>query len=202
MKKFFFIFLIFTLFPVNGQEYKSTYIKGNAALLPLGILNIAAEHQISDKYTVQGEVFISPWKSYLGHYMQVYSIGLDGRYYFKEAFKNWYIGANISGARFIMQKWNYWSGGIFQYSETSPVYNISDIYQDGFGIMLGATVGYQLPLSEKLNLDFFLGAGTVQSFYKGKHKFIDVRYDEMTGWNKSGEFLPYRGGVMLSYKLK
>jgi hypothetical protein len=61
--------------------------------LPIGIFNLGIEKQISPKYTLQGDVFISPWKSFAGHELQFYSVSAEGRYYFKEAFKHWYIGA-------------------------------------------------------------------------------------------------------------
>ena len=186
----------------NSESSKSVYVKANALFLPLGMLNAGVEYQLKEKVTVQAEVFISPWKSFAGKYAQVYMVGFDGRYYFKEAFKHWYLGVNLSGARYIIQKYNYWSDGPFQYTEDSPIYKASDLYQNGYSIMLGATAGYQFQLSERWNMDLYLGLGTVQSFYKGYHKELGIRYDDDgRTWNKSGEFLPYRGGIMIAYKL-
>ncbi|WP_317127185.1 DUF3575 domain-containing protein [Chryseobacterium lacus] len=187
---------------VEVPESKKLYLKANAVFLPVGIINAGAEYQLSEKMTIQGDVFISPWKSVLGKYAQMYMLGFDARYYFEGAFNKWYVGANISGAKFIMQKWNYWSDGPYQLTENSPIYVTSDLYQDGFAFALGATVGYQFPISERWNMDIFAGGGFFNSYYKGFHKTLDVRYDEITGWNKSSEWIPYRGGVMFSYKLK
>ena len=101
-----------------------------------------------------------------------------------------------------MQKYNYWSDGLYQYTPESPIYKASDLYQNGYAIIIGATLGYQFQLSERWNMDLYLGAGSAQSFYKGYHKELGIRYDnDGRKWNKSGEFLPYRGGVMISYKL-
>ena len=207
MKKIILLFAISLSFLSTAQNQdsensKKIYIKANALFLPIGILNAGVEYQLKEKVTVQADVFISPWKSFMGKYAQVYMIGFDGRYYFDEAFKHWYIGANISGARFIVQKFNYWNDDIFQYTPESPIYINSELYQDGFAFMLGATAGYQFQLSERWNMDLYLSVGTVQSFYNGYHKKLGVRYDDDgRRWNKSGEFLPYRGGVMISYKL-
>ena len=44
------------------ENQKQTYVKGNALFLPLGMLNVGVEHQLNEKFTVQGDVFISPWK--------------------------------------------------------------------------------------------------------------------------------------------
>ena len=178
-------------------------LKANALFLPIGMLNAGIEFPIKDHYTVQTDVFISPWKSFAGKYMQVYMLGVEGRYYFDEAFKRWYVGANISGMRFIMQKYSYWTDTLSQYDENSPVYKKSDLYQDGFSYMLGVTVGYQFQLNEKLSMDIFVGGGTIQSFYRGYHKTLGVRYDNDPDrdLNLSGEWLPYRGGIMIGYKL-
>lgn len=188
----------------DSVSQKKLYIKANALFLPIGVLNAGLEYQLTDKITLQGEVFISPWKSFAGKDAQVYMIGFDGRYYFKEAFKHWYIGANISAARYVIQKYNYWGEGTYQYLPNAPVYDRSDIYQDGYSLIFGATAGYQFQLSEKWNMDLYLGAGTVQSFYKGYVRSLGIRYDtdSAPGYNKSGEFLPYRGGIMISYKLR
>ena len=182
---------------------KKLYVKANALFLPVGMLNAGVEYQLNQKMTLQAEIFISPWKSFGGKYAQVYMLGFDGRYYFKEAFKHFYVGANLSAARYIIQKYNYWGNGNAQFTPESPIYKVSDLYQDGFSIFLGATVGYQFELSENWNMDLFLGAGTSQGFYRGYHKELGIRYDDDgRRWNKSGEFIPYRGGVMIAYKLR
>lgn len=209
MKKLALLFTLgFLLLPKaqikDSTDSKKLYIKANALFLPIGILNAGLEYQLTKKTTLQGEIFVSPWKSFAGKDAQVYMLGFEGRYYFNEAFKHFYVGANISAARFIIQKYNYWGSGTYQYNPTSPVYDRSDVYQDGFAYMIGATVGYQFQLAEKWNMDVFLGAGTVQSIYKGYVHSLGIRYDtdSAPGNNKSGEFLPYKGGIMISYRLK
>ncbi|QBO57171.1 DUF3575 domain-containing protein [Chryseobacterium salivictor] len=186
----------------NTETAKNIFVKGNALFLPLGMLNAGAEFQLKERITLQADVFISPWKSFMGKYAQVYMMGFDGRYYFDEAFKHWYVGANISAARFIIQKFNYWGDGISQFTPESPIYNSKDLYQDGFAVILGATVGYQFQLSDRWNMDLYLGAGSSQGFYKGYHKELGIRYDDDgRRWDKSGEWIPYRGGIMIGYKL-
>ena len=160
---------------------------------------------MAPKYTLQAEVFVSPWKSFAGKDAQIFMFGLDGRYYFNEAFKSWYVGANASLTYFKIQKWNYWNDNVFQLDATTKPYINSNLYQEGFGFMLGAVVGYQFQLSEKWLMDFYAGFGSVQEFYKGYDKISGERYDDpyhTRVWNRSGEFLPYKGGVMISYQLK
>lgn len=184
----------------QGQD-KSLYIKGNALLAPIGILNLGIEKQLSPKYTIQGDVFISPWKSFAGHELQFYSVSAEGRYYFKEAFRHWYVGANVSVAAYNLQKWNYWKDQVYV-TESGEILQNSNLYQRGFSVMLGVTGGYQFQLSERWNLDLYATIGTSQGFYKGYDRTTGKRYDKESGLNRSGEFIPYRGGIMISYKLK
>lgn len=180
------------------------YVKANAVFLPIGMLNAAAEFQVSEKTTLQPEIFISPWKSFLGKYAQMYMLGFDVRHYFSEAFKHFYVGANVTASRYKMQKYNYWTDAPYQYEPDAPIYVTSELYQDGYTFFLGAVAGYQWQISDKWNIDAFLGGGTAQSFYKGFHKVLGVRYDTDPDreYNRSGELVPYRGGLMISYKIR
>lgn len=182
-----FCFLLCSTF-LSAQNEKTLYVKGNALLLPVAVINVGFEYQLSDKYTLQMDGLISPWKSFNGNHAQIYMAHAEGRYYFNEVFRKWYVGINAGFGLFDLTKWNYIG---------------TDKFQRGYNFMLGATVGYQWQLSEKWNLDAFLGGGTSQGFY---HGYADVparwiRYDDAEGWNRSGEFLPYRGGIMIAYKL-
>lgn len=187
---------------IHAQENeKSLYIKANALFIPIGVVNAGLEYQLSSKYTLQGDIFISPWKSFAGHEFQYYSASAEGRYYFKEAFRGWYVGANIAVSSFVLQKWNYWGDGIYV-NDNNETFVKSDLYQKGHSILFGATAGYQFKLAENWNMDIYATVGTSQDFYKGYERGTGRRYDVAEGYNKSGEILPYRGGIMISYKLK
>ncbi len=190
---------------IHAQEQepsKSLYIKGNALFIPIGVLNAGVEYQLSKKYTLQGDIFISPWKSFAGHEFQYYSVSAEGRYYFDEAFRHWYVGANIATSAFVLQKWNYWKAGVYENKETGEKYENSELYQRGHSVIFGITAGYQFNLSDRWNIDIYATAGTSQDFYKGYERSTGRRNDSAQKFNKSGEILPYRGGVMISYKLK
>ena len=181
------------------------YVKGNAIFAPVGIINIGVEKQLSQKYTLQVDAFVSPWKSFAGKNILIGLVGVDVRYYFKEAFKHWYVAGNFSTGVYNVQKWNYWNDNYFQLDKDSPVYIKNNLYQKGFSFMLGATVGYQFQLNERWNMDIYAGGGNVQDFYKGYDKISGDRYDDPKNereWNRSGEWIPYRGGVMVSYQIK
>ena len=198
------ILTLLTIGTLTAQEQeneKSLYIKGNALFAPIGIFNAGIEKQISSKYTLQGDIFISPWKSFAGHELQMYSLSVEGRYYFQEAFKHWYIGANIGLSAFNLQKWNYWNNRS-EINEQGEIIINSNRFQKGYSIALGITGGYQFQLSERWNLDLYATIGTSQGFYKGYDRSTGKRYDSAEKFNKSGEIIPYRGGIMISYKLK
>ncbi|MFY1047658.1 DUF3575 domain-containing protein [Chryseobacterium sp. GP-SGM7] len=186
------------------ESEKKVYIKGNALLIPIGVVNLGLEHQITKNITAQGDILISPWKSFSGHELQYYSLSLEGRYYFKEAFNGWFLGANIGVSSFVLQKWNYWNDNPYQSkNEENVIYTSSNLYQKGYSFLAGITAGYQFRLSDNWRMDLYGTIGTSQDFYKGYDGVSGKRYDEKPdGYNRSGEIIPYRGGVMISYRIK
>ncbi|WP_228444950.1 DUF3575 domain-containing protein [Chryseobacterium echinoideorum] len=211
---FILLFAMLSFFKTQAQEKsdfqnidnseKKLYIKGNALLIPIGIVNAGLEYQLNHKFTMQGDVLISPWKSFAGHEFQYYSLSLEGRYYFKESFQGWFVGANIAASSFVLQKWNYWSDELYpSKNEEGVTFIKSNFYQKGYSVLFGATLGYQFKLSENWRMDVYGTVGSSQDFYKGYDRISGKRYDEKPdGYNRSGEILPYRGGIMISYRLK
>jgi len=183
------------------EQKKGLYIKGNAFLASIGLMNIGLEKQLTPKITMQGDVLVSPWKSFAGHEFQYYSLSLEGRYYFNEAFSHWYVGANIGASSFVLQKWNYWKNVSYT-NDKNEVFVKSNLYQKGFSFLVGVTGGYQFKVSDRWNIDVYATIGSSTDFYKGYDRTTGQRYESAKKFNKSGEILPYRGGVMISYKLK
>ncbi|MFA9189688.1 DUF3575 domain-containing protein, partial [Flavobacterium magnesitis] len=89
---------------------------------------------------------------------------------------------------------------LFNFQKYSS-YNSSQ-YQKGLGYLIGVSLGYEKKISDRVMLDFYIGGGNSQGFYKGYFIDTDIRYDNKVNYNKSGEWIPYRGGVMLSYRIK
>jgi hypothetical protein len=189
---------------INQESEKKLYVKGNALLIPIGVINAGVEYQLNNKFTLQGDVLVSPWKSFSGHELQYYSASIEGRYYFKEAFDGWYLGANIGVSSFVLQKWNYWNDDPYpSKNEENVIFTTSNLYQKGYSFLAGITAGYQFKLSDNWRMDLYGTIGTSQDFYKGYDRVSGKRYDEKPhSYNRSGEILPYRGGVMISYRLK
>jgi hypothetical protein len=183
MPKFSLIVLLF-VFQIN---FAQTHVKGNALSALLLVPHIGIETSISDKLTFQADVMASFWKS-IGNEgpFQFVVLTPEIRYHFNEVYNGFYLGAHIAGGAFKLKKWNYLE---------------SDLYQEGYSVLIGATIGYQKQLSRRVFLDFFIGGGNQQGFYMGYDSETQIRYDGAENFNKSGEWLPYRGGIMLSYLL-
>jgi hypothetical protein len=184
MKKLVVLCILLFSIPIQSQ----TYLKFNAATALIAVPNIGIETSIGEKTTFSVDVMVSFWESFNGHNpMKFYTLTTEVRYHFKEKYDGFYLGVHAGPDVYKLQKWNYFN---------------SNMYEDGFGYRIGITVGYNIKISEKFLLDIFAGGGWHQGFYHGNYNDgTPQRYDHAINWNKSGEWLPYRGGVMLSYKL-
>lgn len=188
---------------VNAQ----TEIKVNAAFLPIGMINIAGEKSLNKNFSIQAEGFISPWKSFAGKNLQIYMGTLEGRYYFGEVMKGWYVGVYGSIAAYNLQKWNYLKEKPVLNDDGTPQLlpdgsvRVTERYQKGLAFIIGVSSGYHFSINEKLGLDVYGGIGITQSLYRGYLKDTNERYDGAEKWNKSGEIIPTRGGLMVTYRL-
>ena len=182
MKKF----LLFTILFFSIHSQSQTYIKVNAITTLLTIPNVGIETNIGKKSTFQFDILASPWKSLKGRPAQFYTFIPEYRYHFHEKYNGFYVGAHLGATLFNFQKWNYLN---------------TDKYEKGFGYIMGATIGFQTKINDRFLLDCFLGGGNQQGFYKGYYISTSERYDNALKYNKSGELLPYRGGVMVSYRI-
>ena len=181
MKKL--LILTIILFSIHLQS--QTYVKVNAFSTLLTIPNVGIETSIGKKSTFQFDITASFWSSKRTP-MQFYIFMPEYRYHFHENYNGFYVGANLGGTMFNFQKWNYLN---------------TDKYEKGIGFLIGATIGYQKKINDKFMIDCFVGGGSSQGFYKGYYIGTNTRYESAKNYNKSGEWLPYRGGVMVSYRL-
>lgn len=181
MKKTFLFFLLLSSTFVQSQ----TSLKANATAL-IGYPQIGAEIVVGNKTTFQIDALASVWKSINNGPQEIYMIFPEFRYYPKKATEGLYFGLHIGGSKYKFQKWNYIN---------------TDMYQKGYSVMYGGTVGYQVRINERFSLDAFLGGGSQQGFYNGYLISTGERYENARNHNKSGEWLPYRGGIMIVYRL-
>lgn len=184
------LFLLFYTNVLFSQQQKDNYLKGNALLASFGIANVGYEHQLNHNKTLEIDALYSPWKSIEGNHAEALILSIEGRHFFDKAFNKWYVGGHIGGSRFNLTKWHYWN---------------RNLYQEGYSYMIGLTVGYEYKWKDKWLIDIHIGGGTVQSFYKGylidKETGQHTRYEHAKNFNKSGEIVPYKLGIMIGYKL-
>lgn len=179
------LFSYILLFSFAGSA--QTYIKINGMSALVSVPQIGIETSIGAKSTFNIDIFASLWKSFDGKPMQAIMLTPEYRYHFKEKYNGLYIGAHTGPDIYKLQKWNYWG---------------TNLYEKGIGYRIGATIGYQKKLNDKFVLETFIGGGWHQGFYKGYYTDgTPGRYESAENFNKSGEWLPYRGGIMISYKI-
>ena len=164
-----------------------SYIKVNGATSLLGVPGVAYERTLSERVTFQIDATVSPWRSVNQAPMQFLILVPEWRYHPHGIARGVYVGGHVGASVFRLQKWGYRG---------------TDQYQEGVAALFGITVGYQRPITERVGLDLFVGGGNSQALYKGYSYLTGIRYDSASAWNQSGEWLPYRGGVMVSYRLR
>lgn len=201
-------FLLGTL--ANGHA--QTEAKVNLATLPLLIPNVGLEVPLGEKHSFQLDVLGSFWDEQPllddtpFHVNQAF---LEYRWYKQSDTQNWFVGPHIGFGMFTLQKpefaiiYDYWA----EKEGAEKRLDIpNDEYQSGRVAFYGLTVGFKKRLKKDLALEFFVGAGLTQSWYKGYKglRRVDLDDPEETVYrpfNGSGEVVAYRGGLMLTYKI-
>jgi hypothetical protein len=165
-----------------------TKIKGNLATPLVLIPNFGIETRLYNHVSYQFDAQASFWEKFQGGPLKFLMIFNEIRLYSKPDNTGFFIGGHIGGSKYNIKKWNYYD---------------LDKRQEGYNMMYGGTIGYQFKFKNRFNLEFFLGGGSSQGYYKGYYISTGERYDTyVKNFNKSGEWLPYRGGLMLVYQLK
>ena len=197
MVKYLSSFLLLLSITLNSQ----TELKFNLASAPFLVPNIGIEVQISERFGYQLDTSASFYDNIEGSPFHMTQIFNEFRFYPKNNNnkRSFFIGAHVGYGMYNLRlpKW------ITTIVDTE--YKEEGSYQYGRNAYYGITIGKKIPLkNEKFNLEIFVGGGSSQSNYKYYNKneqriFAITNYKR--NFNKSGEELPYRGGLMLTYKL-
>lgn len=197
MIKYLLNFLILFSISLNSQ----TELKFNLASAPFLVPNVGIEVQISERFGYQLDTSASFYDNIEGSPFHMTQIFNEIRFYpkNKKNKRSLFIGAHVGYGMYNLRlpKW------ITTVVDTE--YKEKGSYQYGRNAYYGITIGKKIPLkNEKFNLEIFIGGGSSQSNYKYYNKeeqriFAITNYKR--NFNKSGEELPYRGGLMLTYKL-
>ena len=197
MVKDLFVFIILFSATLSSQ----TELKFNLASATLLVPNIGIEVQISDKFGYQLDTSASFYNNIEGSPFHMTQIFNEIRFYpkNKKNKRNFFLGAHVGYGMYNIRLPR-WIANL-----SGSEYKEEGSYQYGRNAYYGITIGKKIPLkNEKFNLELFIGGGSSQSNYKYYNR-NEQRIFAITNYrrkfNKSGEELPYRGGLMLTYKL-
>ena len=197
MFKYLFGFLFLISLTLNSQ----TELKFNLASAPFLVPNIGIELQLSERFGYQLDTSASFYNNIEGSPFHMTQIFNEIRFYpkNKKNKRNFFLGAHVGYGMYNIRLPR-WIANL-----SGSEYKEEGSYQYGRNAYYGITIGKKIPLkNEKFNLEIFIGGGSSQSNYKYYNK-DEQRIFAITNYrrkfNKSGEELPYRGGLMLTYKL-
>ena len=200
-----FIWLMVLGLLMGGPNLKAqAEVKFNTATALLLVPNFGVELHLAPGYTAQLDVLGSFWDS-VGEDRDPYHINetfVEVRKYSQDNNQGWFAGAHVGFGMFTIQKVN--ALVIYdQYQDPDTYSDTPGSFQSGRAGFYGLSFGYKRALNERWALEAFLGGGLVQSNYKGYAGFtrVDVLPGDTREFNRSGEWVLYRGGLMLSYAL-
>lgn len=178
-----------TSFPMRSQ----TELKFNVATALILIPNFGVEIPIGDRSSAQLDVLGSFWDTIDGSAFHLNQIFPEYRFYSQSERKGWFGGVHIGFGMFTMRKPSLpWFPGY------PPGF-----YQSGRMTFTGVSLGYKKHLSSQWALEVFLGGGKSHAVYRNYRKSDWSRWDDTTRqFNKSSEWVPYRGGLLLIYRLR
>ena len=192
------ITLIILFFGLNG--FAQTELKFNLATATLLVPNVGIEVKLSEKLGYQLDTSASFYNDIEGSPFHMTQIFNEFRFYpNKNQKRNFFIGAHVGYGMYNIRLPR-WIANL-----SGSEYKEEGSYQYGRNAYYGITIGKKIPLkNERFGLELFIGGGSSQSNYKYYNKneqriFAITNYKRK--FNKSGEQLPYRGGLMLTYKL-
>lgn len=155
-------------------------VKTNLAAWAGTILNVAADVQVSEHFSVELPVLWCPWYVGSEHAVKTFTIQPEARYWLSKPGKGHFFGVHAHVGWFNV-KWN------------------RDRYQDTDRPLLGAGIsyGYLLPFNEHWAGEFTLGAGYANMRYDTYYNIdngarIDTRTKNYWGITRVGLSVVYR----------
>ncbi|MDA9323512.1 DUF3575 domain-containing protein, partial [Flavobacteriaceae bacterium] len=179
---------------INSQAQSE--LKFNLATSLVLVPNIGIEIKINEKIGYQLDTSASFWDSVDGSPYQFVQIFNELRFYLDKSNRSIFIGPHIGYGMFTLKNPKFLTDIV------DTAYKEEGSYQSGRNTYYGLTIGKKVALKNpKFGLEFFIGFGSSQSNYK-YYNGDEIRdFENDRAFSKSGEELPYKGGIMLSYKL-
>ncbi len=163
----------------------------NVAMAAVGIVNAGVEFGVSKHSAVQLEYLGSfAGESFLGTgYPFIASVGyLDYKYYIKKNLKGFYFGTSLGYGTWKMNR------GVVPFIGYAYEKGHYDV---GSSMFLGLNIGYKFLIKERWGIELNVAGGWAHSNHEGYNKYGVLVYNN----NRSDEFLPFKGGVYISYRL-
>ena len=167
---------------VSAPQTSSRYlaVKTNLAAWAGTIMNLAADVQVSEHFSVELPVLWCPWYVSSEHAIKTFTVQPEARYWLSKPGKGHFFGVHAHVGWFSV-KWN------------------RDRYQDTDRPLLGAGIsyGYLLPFNEHWAGEFTLGAGYANMRYDTYYNIdngarIDTRTKNYWGITRVGLSVVYR----------
>ncbi|MBR2331885.1 MAG: DUF3575 domain-containing protein [Alistipes sp.] len=194
-----FIGIVFLALSVNA--YSQGYLKMNALYATVGVINPQLEVVISPHSTMSVDITFSPWRRWNGNHSQFGMLMSEYRYYFKQATRGWYLGANAAMIAFDLNRPQFWADGHF-------ISRQSD-YGKGFSLAFGVSAGWAHWLSDRWIFDVAFAFDRVSSWYNRYSKDGDIEmnpqghehYEKPDPFNGSLEDIPLKLAVSFGYRI-
>ncbi len=176
--------------PAKAQNVE---LKLNVASLAVSIVNPSLELPVGSRNSLTWD--------YVGAYAEESFMGTDYPFMFSMNTWGYRRYSDEQGSRM-----GFFYGAEFTVNQYRMNKNIvplvandhaTDSYDMGHGIIIGFTAGYKYPLTERLNLEASLAAGWQHSRHEGYNADGVRTFD----FNVTAEWLPYRAGLSLCYRL-
>ncbi|MFR9500384.1 MAG: DUF3575 domain-containing protein [Rikenellaceae bacterium] len=166
-------------------------VKLNALAGAVAIFNPSVEVGLSDNSALSFDyVGAFAEESYLhSGYPLILAMGLFGyrQYITSESNTGLYIGGDFGLNMFRMNK------NIIPLVANDRGNN----YDVGYGYLLGLSVGYKYPITERLSVEASLSGGWQYT----RHEVYSMDGNRFISFNASGEWTPYKAGIYLNYRL-
>lgn len=190
------ILLLLLFLPLLNQSFGQTYAKFNIATPFINGVNPSVETAISNHWTFSFDVLATfKNESSSGGPMRILMVMPEGRYYLKEKFKGFYGGVNFGYAMGRLTKPNWWGDN----------YEATKTFEYVWTMVAGFTFGYEYQINDRWMVEAFIGGGRAWSMHDRytypngeKPTYPDGRPILING---SEEYLPYKGGLNISYRL-
>ncbi len=171
----------------------SAEVKGNIAAAAVAIFNPSFEIGFAPYSSLALDyVGIYAEESWMGSGRPfLFSMGVMGyrRYFKRDEMRGLYVGAEVGADIFRINKGNLFF--LSKYKNTGSSYDV------GYGFVMGAVVGHKWYLGRRLTLDINASFG----WHHAMHEVYDSDGQLQIPLNATGEWLPYKAGIYLGYRL-